>query len=785
MQREPRNGTRGFNLPSRLLTAGLFLLIPLVASGQTTTRVNLGPGGTQANAWSSSPSISADGRFVAFSSSAWNLVPGDTNNYEDVFVHDRQTGVTSRVSVATGGVQANGRSSGPALSGDGRYVAFGSEATNLVSAGSRGVFLHDRQTGETTRIATGFAGGAVISADGRRVGYSLSGYLLVHDRVTNTTVTVTRGLDGLPFALSLGGDLALSADGRWASFWYGNLSPPTTPPFPNPGLVVGGLYVRDLEMDVLTLVSVASDGSASSGMSPSLSADGRFIAFLSRDFDLVPGDVNGMPDIFVRDMHLGVTTRVTVGVGGSEPAGGVTGCMYPVISTDGRYVAYWADFTNIVPGDTNSLADMFLYDREAETTERVNLRSTGGQSLGSLNGNAALSANGRAVVFGAHASDLVPGDTNALPDIFVRDRGDSSCAATLSPSSAQAPSAGVSGTVAVSAPSGCAWTAVSSAPSWLSVTAGTSGTGNGSVSYAVAANTGAQRSAVLTIGSATFAVQQAAGNTQTPLAPQGLTAHAVNGNTVTLRWNVPAGGPAPTSFVVEGGLTPGSVLAGLPTGSTAPTFTFAAPPGSYYVRVHALNGAVRSSASNEILLHVTPTVAPSAPANLLGLVNHSSLALAWTNTHAGGTPTALVLEVTGSIAASLPLGFAEGFTFPNVPDGTYTLTLRAMNAGGASPPSNSVTLTFPSPCSGPPQVPSELHVHRSGQTVFVEWSPPMSGPAPTGYYLNVTGALVGSFPVAGRTLSGTVGPGAYTLSALAANPCGTSAATPPQTIVVP
>jgi hypothetical protein len=144
-----------------------------------------------------------------------------------------------------------------------------------------------------------------------------------------------------------------------------------------------------------------------------------------------------------------------------------------------------------------------------------------------------------------------------------------------------------------------------------------------------------------------------------------------------------------------------------------------------------------------------------------------------------------VLDVTGPLVASLPLAFGDSVSFTDVPAGTYTVWLRAQNAAGSSPPSNAVTLTFPDPCSGPPEAPTNVVAYRVGNTVFIDWAPGTSGPAPTLYVLNVTGAFIGAFATSGRTLSGTVGPGSYTLSLYAANACGASANTPPQTVVVP
>ena len=211
--------------------------------------------------------------------------------------------------------------------------------------------------------------------------------------------------------------------------------------------------------------------------------------------------------------------------------------------------------------------------------------------------------------------------------------------------------------------------------------------------------------------------------------PTGLIAHSVTGNTVTLRWTPPAVGPSVTGYMLEGGINPGEVLASIPTNTgTAPVFTLMAPTGSFYVRIHALAGAQRSAASNEIRIHVNVPVNPSAPTGLLGLVNGSTLNLAWRNTYQGGAPTSMLLDVTGSEITTVPLGFAEGFGFAGVPGGTYTLRLRAVNAGGPSAPSDPITLTFPSDCSGPPQAPTNVVAYRIGSLASVLWEPAASGP---------------------------------------------------------
>jgi hypothetical protein len=144
-----------------------------------------------------------------------------------------------------------------------------------------------------------------------------------------------------------------------------------------------------------------------------------------------------------------------------------------------------------------------------------------------------------------------------------------------------------------------------------------------------------------------------------------------------------------------------------------------------------------------------------------------------------------MLNVSGSLSTSLPLGFADSFTFTGVPGGIYTLSVSAANAAGSSGPSNAVTLTFPGGCSGAPLAPADFLAYKAGNTISVVWNPAASGPAPTGYVLNVTGSLVGRFPTTGRTMSGAVETGAYILSVVATNACGPSQATPSQTVSIP
>ena len=194
---------------------------------------------------------------------------------------------------------------------------------------------------------------------------------------------------------------------------------------------------------------------------------------------------------------------------------------------------------------------------------------------------------------------------------------------------------------------------------------------------------------------------------------------------------------------------------------------------------------VRSAPSNEIFLHVDVPVPPSPPAHLMGMVNGSSVALAWTNTYDGGQPTSLWLEVTGSIATTIPLGMTDHLNFGSVPRGTYLVAIRAENEAGLSERSGTLTLQVPGPCSGLPATPIRLSATRLGQTVHLDWAPGPLGAAPTEYAVSVTGTLNSTFTTSERALSGTVGPGTYNVSVTAINDCGASASTAPVAVVVP
>jgi hypothetical protein len=402
----------------------------------TTTRVSVGAGGAQATGGASNLArISADGRYVAFSSLATNLVSGDTNGTIDVFVRDRQAGTTSRVSVTNGGAQVTAGSDEPAISADGRYVAFTSFGTNLVPVdtnASLDVFVRDRQAGTTTRVSlltgTGQADGpsslGAISADGRYVSFTSSANNLApegstavplvyrRDRTTGTTVLVSRN-KGNGQVQDDTGYSSISADGNVIGFT--SLDSQVAPTDTNGQYDV---FVRTVSTGATDVVSryMSKQGNAGSA-SIDVSADGRYAVFASHASDLVPGDTNGQTDIFRRDLVTGATTRVSVGVGWQTNATS----YLPRISGNGRFVVYESEATNIVGGIANGTRNIFRWDSVTGTTICVSVSGSTGAPANSVSRQADVSDDGRYVSFDSFAKNLVAINTNVGSDIYVRD----------------------------------------------------------------------------------------------------------------------------------------------------------------------------------------------------------------------------------------------------------------------------------------------------------------------------------------------------------------------------
>ncbi|MGE0811855.1 MAG: hypothetical protein AB7O28_10955 [Vicinamibacterales bacterium] len=277
---------------------------------------------------------------------------------------------------------------------------------------------------------------------------------------------------------------------------------------------------------------------------------------------------------------------------------------------------------------------------------------------------------------------------------------------------------------------------------------------------------------------------RASGPSPRPDPPTNLRLLTTAGGTVQFAWTPPAGGAPVTAFRLEGGFAPGNTAGAVPLGLT-PGAALSLPPGTFYVRVRSAAGAVLSAPSNEIVVHNGAVLAPTAPANLKGLVVGSRLQLAWQTTWAGGTPDAVRLDVSGPISASVPLGVTDGFTVPAAPAGTYTFRVRESNALGTSPASNAVTVSVPTACSGTPQPVANVQAYALAGRLFLSWDPGAGGPAPTAFVVSAGGTYSGAVTVAGTSMNVPVPHGAYTLQVAAANACGTSTPSAGRTVIVP
>ena len=398
--------------------------------------ISLGIDGKEADGASFTPSISADGRYVAFASAASTLVQGDNNGTEDVFVYDRVAGTNERVSVSTLGVESNGDSYGPAISADGRYVAFTSSASNLTTVDGNGeldIFVRDRVSRTTVLVSAGPQGAMgdgpsvapSISADGRFVAFESDASTLVRGDTNGTGDVFVRDLvTEVTRRLSVGGleqqtespsfGAAISANGTAVAFE--SFSSRLVPDDTNGALDV---FVADVASGRIDRVSLATDGRQADdrSYSPTISADGRVVAFASFADNLAPDDTNGLLDVFVRRRDQQTTTRLSVGRDGAQGDGL---SFAPVVSADGARVVFSSEATNLVPNDSNGIRDVFVASTASGALTRLS-RSGGGDraqgdgpSLGPV-----LDASGAMVAFASFATNLVAGDTNGQSDVFV------------------------------------------------------------------------------------------------------------------------------------------------------------------------------------------------------------------------------------------------------------------------------------------------------------------------------------------------------------------------------
>lgn len=422
-----------------LALATCVLAAPALA--QTTTRVSVTAAGAQVIGHSEYPSISHDGRYVAYLSKAPGLVPEDANNIQDIFRHDRYTGAVERLSVSSAGVASNGLSDLPSISADGRYVAFQTFAGNFDAADLNGasyydVYVRDVQLGTTTLMSKNSAGAGTsfghsakpkISANGVYVVFESDSSTLVpsdngaftdifvHNRVTGITTKLS---EPIPDMIGTGHSYVPSISGDGARVTFQSTGSNIAPGDTNSK---GDIFLREWigPTPSISIVSRSSAGVQGDDNSTdaTISADGKFVVFSSRATNLVANDTNGSNDIFVRDLVAGTTECVSV-----TPSGvpGNNFSQYADISADGRYVVFHSAASNLIAGDTNGGTDVFRRDRLLGTTTRISVM-TGGAQAGAGSQEAAISGDGRFVTYFSGVTNLVPNDTNDRNDVFVTD----------------------------------------------------------------------------------------------------------------------------------------------------------------------------------------------------------------------------------------------------------------------------------------------------------------------------------------------------------------------------
>ncbi len=368
---------------STLLLVLVSAAVPATAQVCVIERISVDANGVEGDAGSTQAAMTSDGRYVAFTSVATNLVPGDTNAVGDIFVRDLFLGTIERVSTGAGGVECDQPCSYPAISDDGRYVAFNTSAATLDPSDTNGaldVYVRDRWNGTIERVSVG-AGGA--QGDGPSFGATLA------------------------------------AGGRYVTFvsWAGNLVPGDTNS-------TRDVFLRDRVAGTIERVSVSSSGAQGDDMSGSgtllsfVTPDGRYVAFGSVASNLVAGDANGSMDVFLRDRALGTTALLVHATGGGAPTGDTE---LHSMTLDGRFVGFASSAPDLVPGDTNGTTDAFVLDRASGLVERVSVASGGVECTGD-SWATCVSADGRFAVFSSAATDLVPGDLNGRRDAFRHDR---------------------------------------------------------------------------------------------------------------------------------------------------------------------------------------------------------------------------------------------------------------------------------------------------------------------------------------------------------------------------
>jgi cysteine-rich repeat protein len=399
-----------------LVTMLLLTLTALPSEARLVTRIAPGGGATGGGF-----SASADGRYVAFAT-ADVLVAGDTNGEADVFVLDRVSGLIERVSTH---VDTSNGASNPYISADGRFVAFAAFDATFVGS-FIDIFVYDRMTQATDRVSVSTGGAQAddssslnaISDDGRYVTFTSYATnldvadqdpivdLFIRDRVANTTEWLAKAYES-----------DMSGNGRYVAY----------------SLNAGGCFLLDRIASATTRIDLNSGGTPGNSLlvgSPSITSDGSLVAFSSIASNLVAGDTNGTYDVFLRDWQAGTTERVSVGAGGAQGNGHSGFSAYSSaakVSNDGRYIVFASDSTSGLIGapDINGGEDLFMRDRAADSTELITIGWKGDPAeVDELQGvyaivDFSITGTSKDILFTSDSGNLIPDDVNGVRDLFV------------------------------------------------------------------------------------------------------------------------------------------------------------------------------------------------------------------------------------------------------------------------------------------------------------------------------------------------------------------------------
>jgi Tol biopolymer transport system component len=419
-----------------LLASPALLVQATLAHPSETERVSINSAGSEGNQVSRIPSLNTDGQLIVFASEATNLVDGDINGVQDIFLHDWLTGTTERVSLSGRGQEANGASDWPEISADGLSVVFTSTASNLVDGDSNGVedvFVVDLRSGGIELVSHPALGGQAdavstqpaISGDGRFIAFVSAATNLAPGATTGLEeIYLYDGADGSLHWVSaprigamndgVSGEPAISADGNWVAF-----SSASTQLVPDDTNSRRDIFLWNRASSTLERVNLTPTGKETdrSSYAPALNADGRFIVYRSHATNLVASETRNLGDIFLRDNLNGALQRVSISATGEQSPDGASD--EPAISADGRFIVFRSNATDIVSNDTNGSHDIFVRDMQGPTT-RVSVDSFADESNGN-NFSPAISADGAAIVFYSEANnlDLVLVDNNGAGDVFA------------------------------------------------------------------------------------------------------------------------------------------------------------------------------------------------------------------------------------------------------------------------------------------------------------------------------------------------------------------------------